>query len=1023
MIGPFRGGRVVAVSGVPGDSAAAYFGSVGGGVWKSQNAGVTWNPIFDRQPIASIGAIAISPSNPNLIYAGTGESDIRSDLSSGDGVYKSTDAGNTWTNIGLRDSRQISRIVIDPKNPDVVFVAALGHAYGPNSERGIYKSIDGGGTWTQVLNKGPQVGASDIAIASSNPKELFAGLWQARRPPWSTYAPLQGPGSALYRSTDSGATWSQLSGHGLPDGEWGRVGVAVAPDGRRGYALIDAGKGKSGLYRSDDGGNNWTLANEDPRLTSRSWYFNWLTVDPSNPDVVYFPNVALYRTEDGGKTISIVRGAPGGDDYHDIWVDPQNPAHLVLGTDQGTSVSLDRGATWSSWYNQPVGQFYHVDTDDRFPYAVYGAQQDSGSAAVYSRTDHGLIGPGDWFLIGGGESGYIVVDRDDPNILYATGVYGSVVRYDRRTSLSQDITPWPYQSWGTDISGRKYRAPWTPVLVQSPTEKSALYMGTQYVLKTTDGGLHWAQISPDLTGGTQTRPDQKSSEPATVQNAKERGYGVVYTIAPSPKNSAVLWAGSDTGLIHLSQDGGKSWRNVTPSSMSDWSRVSMIEASHSDLAVAYAAVDRHRMDDYAPHLFRTRDYGKTWKPITSGIAANSFVNVVREDPVKKGLLFAGTELGSYVSFDDGDHWQPLQLNLPVTSVRDLQVHGDDLIAATHGRAFWILDNITPLRQVASEVANADAWFYQPATAIRVDYDPFLGTPLPPEEPAAKNPPEGAMFDYVLKSTAKEITLEISDAKGRLVRRVRSGAALPAHPPLPIAERWFSKPATLDVTSGMHRYVWDLRWRASGEGELADDDDAYGAPAGPRVAPGAYGVKLTVDGRSFTRSLQVAMDPRAQVTTAQLEEQQRMALEIFAEVSRAGQLTSEMDSANKRIAQLKSEVHASHPELETKVTELEKAITAIQKGTPVVPGTISGLTAAHTGLLAALRVVEGNYRPAPAQALEVYRASVAAAHATGTDWQKLKSGALADLNASLSKAGLQPITIALVDNEKENQVSK
>ena len=509
MIGPFRGGRVIAVAGVPGDGATFYFGSVGGGIWKTTDAGVTWMPTFEGQPIASIGALAVAPSNPNVLYAGTGESDIRTDLASGDGVYKSLDGGATWKNIGFRDTRQISRIVVDPHNADIVYVGAFGHVYGPNDERGVYKSIDGGNTWTHVLDKGPNIGVSDLAIATGVPNVLFAGTWNAHRPPWSTYAPLQGPGGGLYRSTDSGATWTQLIGHGLPDGDWGRVGVAVATDGKRVYASLDAGK-KSGLYRSDDGGDTWTLANSDARLTSRAWYFSNITADPNNPDVIYIPNVALYRSVDGGKTISIVRGAPGGDDYHQLWIDPKNSARMILGTDQGTSISLNDGKTWSSWFNQPIGQFYHVITDNQFPYHVYGAQQDSGSAVVLSRTDHGLITARDWYMVGGGESGWLAPDPSDPNILYATGVYGSVVRWDRRTSLSQDITPWPAQNFGSEINERKYRDPWTPMLVFSPAEKNALYLGTQYVMKTTDGGLHWEKISPDLTGAAPNAAKRKA---------------------------------------------------------------------------------------------------------------------------------------------------------------------------------------------------------------------------------------------------------------------------------------------------------------------------------------------------------------------------------------------------------------------------------------------------------------------------------------------------------------------------------
>ena len=528
LVGPFRGGRVVAVVGVPGDSTTFYFGAVDGGIWKTTDAGVVWTPVFDGQPIASIGALAVAPSAPKTIYAGSGESDIRSDLSPGNGVYKSLNGGESWVHVGLENTRQISRIVVDPKDSNVVYVGALGHAFEPNPERGVYKSTDGGTHWTKVLDQGPDTGISDLAICSSNPTLLFAGTWHTHRPPWSTYAPIDGPGGGLYRSQDAGKTWSRLEGKGLPDGDWGRVGVDVAPDGRKVYALIQAKK--SGLYRSDDGGDTWTLANSDSRLTSRAWYFGGITIDQNNPDVIYMPNVALYRSEDGGKTISIVRGAPGGDDYHQIWIDPKNSASVVLGTDQGTTISLDRGQTWSSWYNQPTAQLYHVITDNQFPYVVYGAQQDSGSTAIPSRTDHGQITPRDWFPAGGSESGYLAPDPKDPSIIYLSGVFGSVSRFNKRTGLSQDVTPWPAVSFGSEINQRKYRDPWTPVLVFSPADSSTLYFGTQYVMKTTDGGLHWQTTGPDLTGAPQPAGDGKSQGPPTIENAEQRGYGVVFTI-------------------------------------------------------------------------------------------------------------------------------------------------------------------------------------------------------------------------------------------------------------------------------------------------------------------------------------------------------------------------------------------------------------------------------------------------------------------------------------------------------------
>src|SRR3984893_13425137 len=794
LIGPFRGGRVVAVAGVPGDSTTFYFGKVNGGIWKTTDAGVVWTPIFDSEPVGSIGTLAVAPSDPKTIYAGTGESDIRSSLSFGNGVYKSIDAGRTWLHVGLEDTRHISRIVVDPQNADLVYVGALGHAYGPNEQRGVYKSTDGGRHWTRVLDQGPEIGVSDLAICSGNPHLLFAGTWHTWRPPWSTYAPIDRPGGGLYRSQDAGKTWSRLSGSGLAEGDWGRVGVDVTANGQRVYALIQAKK--PGLYRSDDGGNTWTLVNNDPRLTSRAWYFNSVTIDPNNPDVVYIPNVALYRSEDGGKTITIVRGAPGGDDYHQIWIDPEDSANMALGTDQGATISLDRVQTWSTWYNQPTAQLYHVTTDNQFPYVVYGAQQDSGSAAVPSRTDHGQISPRDWFPVGGSESGYIAPDPNDPNIIYLSGTYGTVARYNKRTGFSQDVTPWPVPTFGSEINVRKYRDPWTPVLIFSPTDSTTLYLGTQYVMKTVDGGLHWLAVSPDLTGSERqarvpaVRPTDKAPGPPTLENAKQRGYGVVFTIAPSALNADTIWAGSDTGLIHLTRDGGKTWKDVTPTGLTAWSKISLIEASHFDPAVAYAAVDRSRLDDQTPYLYRTRDYGASWQLITDGIAAHAFMRGVREDTEKKGLLFAGTELGVYVSFNDGGDWQSLQLNLPGTSVRDLIIHGVDLVVGTHGRSFWILDNITPLRQAFDVEKDPAFWLYRPAAAYRIDNDSFTGTPLPPEEPTAENPPAGAIIDYLLKSSTSSLTLEIMDSQQKLVRRFSSeDKRQEKRPPLPIAERW------------------------------------------------------------------------------------------------------------------------------------------------------------------------------------------------------------------------------------------
>ncbi len=695
-IGPFRGGRVVAVSGIPGDPATFYFGSVGGGVWKTTDAGAMWSPIFDQQPIASIGAIAVAPSNPNIVYAGTGETDIRSQNGFGDGVYKSTDSGKTWRNIGLRDTRQIGKVLVDPRNSDLVYVAALGHTYGPNEERGVFRSTDGGQNWRKVLFTTPQVGAVDLAFDPANSKVIYATLWNGSRPPWSQYAALEGPGSGLWKTTDGGDHWTQLTGHGLPEGMWRRSGVSVGARSRV-YVVIDAPGG--GLFRSDDAGQTWTHTSTDARISSRGWYFGAVTADPQNPDLVYVPNVALYRSTDGGKTFTVLKGAPGGDDYHALWIDPTEPRRMIQGSDQGVSVSVDRGASWSTWYNQPTAQMYHVITDRRFPYSAMGSQQDSGTAAVLSRTDHGGIDARDWYSVGGGESGYIAVDPQDDNILYVSNTNGSLARFDRRTAQAQNITPWPVSRGGPNgnISMQKYRFPWTAPLIFSASEPNTLYYGSQYLLKTTDGGLNWSEISPDLTGDTRKDKAAAGTAPARA-NAKALGYGVIYAIGPSPLSPGLIWVGSDTGLIHITRDAGKTWENITPSGLPDWSRVTQIEASHFDPAVAYASVDRHRMEDYKPYVYRTRDYGKTWQLAADGLREPAYVNYIREDPARKGLLYAATELGVAVSFDDGDHWQSLQLNLPAVSVRDLVVHGDDLVIATHGRGLWILDNASPLRQ-------------------------------------------------------------------------------------------------------------------------------------------------------------------------------------------------------------------------------------------------------------------------------------------------------------------------------------
>jgi len=915
LIGPHRGGRVLAVAGVSGDAATFYFGAVDGGVWRTANAGITWEPLFDGQPIASVGALALAPSDPRIIYVGTGEASIRSDITYGAGVYRSTDGGAHWQSLGLEDTRHIGKILVDATNPDVVLVAALGHAYGANADRGVFRSTDGGGTWKKVLHKDPDTGAIDLAADPRDPQVVFAALYQARRAPWEQYAPDEGPGSGLYKSTDGGATWTAITGHGLPPGPLGRIGLAVARGrgGARVYALIGAKTGAGGgLYRSDDGGATWQLAGSDPRLTSRNWYFCRVTVDPQDPDRVYVPNVSLLVSADGGRTFTVLKGQPGGDDYHELWVDPRAPGRMIVGSDQGAVISLDGGRTWSSWYNQPTGQFYHMVTDDAFPYRVCGAQQDAGTACLASRSDFGELTFRDWAPIGAGESGYIAPDPLDPDVVYGGGTYGDVHRFDRRTGQSQDISPWPFPSFGLPMPRRKLRFTWTSPLVFDRVDRQSLYLGAHLVLRTRDGGLHWEAISPDLTGAAASSAATDTG-PTTVANAAARGYGVINAIAPSPLRTGLLWVGSDDGLIYRTGDAGRGgrWVNVTPAGVLPWSTVSLLEASPFDTAVAYAAVERHRVDDFAPYIYRTRDGGAHWTRSDSGIAPLAYVQAVRADPVRPGLLYAGTETGVYVSFDDGDHWQSLQLNLPTVSVRDLAVHGRDLIAATHGRAFWILDDVTPLRQLSDSALHAPVYLFAPAPAVRLRRSVSNDTPLPPEEPHGANPPAGALIDYWLHAVpapAGPVTLEILDAQGGLVRRFSSElrAAPPTAPPQ-IAEEWLPRVETPTRNVGLNRFVWDLRYAPppaerygysiaaiAGQGTVAE-------PQGPLVLPGDYQVRLGVGGQTHTRVLRVVLDPRVHVADSALAAQLRLAREIGNAMGEAYGLQGRVRGVGARVA--------------------------------------------------------------------------------------------------------------------------
>lgn len=870
LVGPFRGGRSVAVTGVPGNPTLFYFGAVAGGVWKTNDAGRTWKPIFDGQPIASIGAISVAPSNPSVIYVGTGEADMRSDISYGDGMYKSIDAGATWQHVGLADTRQIGRIIVDPSNPDVAFVAALGHGYGPNAERGVFRTTDGAQTWQKVLYKDENTGAIDLAFDPADPHTVFAALWQTRRPPWSVYPPSNGPGTGLYVSHDSGTTWQHITGHGFPSTGLGRIGIATAPsDPTRIYAIVDAKAG--GLYRSDDGGANWKLQDADQRLWGRGWYFCSVVVDPKNADTLYISDTAFYRSTDGGAHFTAIKGSPDGDDFHQPWIDPTEPARIAVASDQGTSISLNGGATWSSWFNQPTGQFYHVATDDRYPFDLFGAQQDSGAASAATQSDALGLTSSDWSaIVVGGESGSIAPDMVNPEMVYGDNVTKENLATHQIQSLDPTIT---YK--------QLFRDEWTLPLIFSKTDPRVLYYGRQVVFRTADGGATWRAISPDLTRSDPGVPATLDAPTAADNLGIGPRRGVVYTIAPSPVKGGEIWAGTDDGKIWITQDEGGHWRDVTPAQIGPWSKVGIIEASAFDAKTAYAAVDRHRLDDVRPYIYRTHDGGRSWQLASAGIPVGAFVNAVREDPVRPRLLYAGTELGVYLSFDDGARWQPLQLDLPVTSVRDLAIRRGTLAIATHGRGFWVLDDLSPLYQVTSRMADDRTRIFAPETAIRVRPHSDPGERLPPEEPAGQNRPVGAYIDYFIGSSAanKPIAIEIRDASGSLVRRYAStDQARPIDADsLAFPSFWAAPVQPPSSAAGMHRYLWDFDYAAPNI--LGEPPFGPGGLAGVLAAPGRYAVRLTAAGRTYSQPLTVDADPRVQASSADLSAQFRLARSI------------------------------------------------------------------------------------------------------------------------------------------------
>jgi photosystem II stability/assembly factor-like uncharacterized protein len=949
MIGPFRAGRTIGATGVRGQPNVFYVGVNNGGVWKTTDYGRVWTPIFDAQPTGSIGDLAVAPSNPNVIYVGTGEGVQRPDLSTGDGVYRSTDAGKTWRHLGLRDGQQIGGVIVDPKDENRIFVAVLGHPYGPNPERGVYRSTNGGESFERVLYKDENTGAIQVTFDPANSQIVYAALWAGRQGPWEN-ASWNGPLSGLFKSVDGGTTWRQLTA-GLPTTAQGlgRIGFTIAPsDPRRMYATVDAPT-LGGIYRSDDAGDTWRRTNDEVRVWGRASDFAEVKVDPRNPDVVYSANTSTYRSTDGGRTFTAIKGAPGGDDYHRIWINPDNPEIMLIASDQGATITVNGGATWSSWYNQPTAQFYHVITDNRIPYWVYGGQQESGSVGTASRGDYGAITFREWNPVGAEEYGYIAPDPLDPNIIYG----GKISRFDQRSREVQNISP-------EAVRSGKYRFLRTAPIIFSPLNPHALYYGSNVLFKTLNGGHSWDIVSPDLTRQTYDVPSSYGMyTDGNLDRAKNRG--VIYTIAPSFRNANTMWTGSDDGSIQLTRDGGKTWRNVTPSALTPWSKVSLMEASHFDDQSAYAAINRFKLDDLHPHIYRTHDGGATWKEIVNGIPADEVVNSVREDPVRPGLLFAGTERAVYFSIDDGGQWQPLRLNMPATSIRDLVIHDDDIVVGTHGRSFWILDDMTPIRQLAAQTSTAETYLFKPKLTYRFRRNKNTDTPLPPEEPAGKNPPDGAIIHYRLGSDAKTpVVLEVVNASGRLVRSFSSADSVePMETDLNVPTYWVRPPQRLATTAGTHRFVWDLHY--SPPQVLGHDypisaiyGDTPRYPLGPAVLPGEYTVRLTVNGRSYSQPLTVKMDPRAPISAAGLKLQHDIGARMIDAIARDFAALGEV---RRQRALLKTQREgAKAGEVADSLVALDTALGAIESGPRA--GTAENLVRLNGELAGILDTVEG-----------------------------------------------------------------
>ncbi len=1006
MIGPFRGGRTRAATGVPSQPNVFYVGQVNGGVWKSDDYGRTWTPIFDHESSQSIGSIAVAPSDPNIIYVGSGEGLHRPDLSVGNGIYKSTDSGKTWTHLGLRDGQQIPAIAVDPRDPNRVFAAVLGHPYGPNEERGLFRSTDGGQNWQKIIYKDENTGASDVEIDPTNPDVMYASLWEAREGPWEDNNLVNGTRGGLFKSVDNGNTWKQLK-TGLPE-DLSQINVAIAPsDPKRLYATLGTASGALAVYRSDDAGETWSRATEDPRPSGRIGGGDMAVprVDSKDRDTLYCASTVTMKSTDGGKTWSSFRGAPGGDDYQNLWINPSNPKIILLVSDQGALVTVNGGATWSSWYNQPTAQLYHVSVSNTFPYRVCGGQQESGSVCISSRGNDGEITFRDWHPVGAIEYGYVTPDPLDPDIIYGGG-RSEVSKYHWSTGQVQNITPIP-------LRDPKYRTDRTEPLMFSPLNPHLLYYATNMLFQTTDGGESWQAISSDLT---RENPGLPSSVGNLVPKGAEKQRGVIYSLAPSFKNIETLWAGTDDGLIWLTRDGGKKWNQITPKELTPWSKVTQIAASHFDDDSAFASVSRFRINDLRPYIYRTHDGGKTWKLITAGLPEFGPVDTVREDPVRKGLLFAGTENAVWVSFDDGDHWQSLQLNLPHTAMRDLWIHENDLIVATHGRSFWILDDISALREATESVAGENAHLFKPAPAWRVQRDTNSDTPLPPDEPTAVNPPDGAILDYYLAHAASgPLTFEIRNARGEVVRRFSSAdepeVTEPALQKQIIPLYWIRAAKTLSTAAGMHRWVWDLHYTAPVATHheypiAAVPGDTPRFPMGPTALPGQYTVQLTVDGKTYTAPLTVKIDPRLKVSAASLEKKFQTETKLSSLMSKTSEAVLQAGSMREQLQKIEG---TATDAARNSVQTFQQKLVAVLGGAPAAAGveqpTLTQVSAQVTGLYG--QVGQSDAEPTLAQSKAISLSENAAAEVLKS-WNSLKTADLQALNRDLSAAHLPEV---------------